>query len=290
MAVWSCALVVAGCSGGGGDGATTSPPPTTAPTAGTGPAAGGLFAGGGAGTGRGATVELDHSGWKVVVSPPAYAGDRATAIASFTNTTSKASPFRVSHVLESAGSTYKPVVGEESLPASVAPGATEDGTFVFAIDTSFNQADARLVYGATGTRQAIVSLCGGETTHLRPEAVPVSSTATAGTLTAGLSSAQLRADKPGTGEMRPPDQLTLSVVVSLSNPRAAEVVLTPSSFVLSGPTGGPEPAESISATSIPGGGKADVTVVFVVADPPSGSYALAVTGADGAANLPLSIV
>ncbi len=277
-------LVLVGCGGGSGSKATTV---TTASSSNTtlsaGPIAGSstTTAGGAKTVGQSVTF----AGFKVTVDMATLApsasgtGSLLTLDATFENQGTDPRAFSSSVSVNSHGVDF-PDDGSGTLP-NVPGGGKNKGTLKFTVDQQFTLADAVVTFGKPDETQAKVPLGStGSLVALTPVAVsglPTSVTVT--TFTLALKSGEARADQVTEHQEAAKGHWYVYLKGSAAFSGAASGMnFGPDGVSLKLPDGTSVVGEAADSKSCcfalyPGQPPADFTFRFLVADPPSGSYA-----------------
>lgn len=279
-AVW---FVLAAC--GGGDASEeraerTATPATTAPD--ESPAL------------RGATVTVDEAFWfagfKVTVGTATLGEGRGRAggtpepvvsmATTFENLGDDRARFDDELVLQSRGrSHFRPGPGNE-VP-EVPSGASARGTVEIVVDPTFRFDDAVLVAGGAGVNQASVPLgrSGRLVTH-EPRPVPLAGRLETTALTIQLRGGELRSDQPDRHRQVEAGRraLVLNFTQSVTGCQVATLLYD---LDLQRPDGTTANSEYAGDP-----GKPDNFVVFLVPDPPAGTYTLRLDGRVGGSSGP----
>lgn len=283
-------LAAAGC--GSDDGGTTADPQGGgAPTATA-----------GAKVGESVTVGASfwHAGWKVdlgTASTKAVTNGRgvvAAIEATFNNLGTEASQFESRLILSSGGNDYESSPLDSQIP-SVPGGAKQTGVLAFRVTDGFSLADAVLTIGNPANNQAIVPFGpGGTLVTQEPRTVPVAVSGSIkypmygkpGTVAIKVTGGELRADVPkGHNEVKKGNlALTLTYSITYTYGDIYSYYWMDNNLQLELPDGttvGVDDIDSVPNVK-PGTTVSDLTVRFLIKDPPSGSYNLILKNNNGA--------
>jgi len=289
--VLSLALVLAACGGGGGGDDET-------PTAEAGPTA---TEGAPTKEASSDSVELDVSFWhagfyitleEASLAPGAGGSGVVTVTALFENLSEIDYTFDSQVALTSGGVSYGEESLDEDLPL-VPAGLTGRGAFAFEVDSEFSLDDATLIAGGPEVNQAIVPIGPNSTedlVDLEPLQLDVTGSATAGAVTGTVTGVEVRADLPDWRQEVEEGQLSLTVFFDVS--ADAGLAQTQRNFqnqnvALRLPDGTAIAVRSDGRSGVNEILEIDTTnrnlsVRFIIDEPPEGEYAFIVRGPFGA--------
>jgi len=175
----------------------------------------------------------------------------------------------------------------------VPSGQASNGEFIFEVDEAFDPASAQIIVGSNEENQARVPLGpeGGDLVNLEPTEPPISGSISMELIDLTFSSAEMRADIPNSYRELDEGKLALTLHYDATSRAAGNWSILGQDFGLTLPNGktiAPDggPVESLQG-SASGIDTTDLSVRFLVDDPPNGKYTLRFTpgnwfiGSDG---------
>lgn len=177
---------------------------------------------------------------------------------------------------------------------SVPAGLSSAGEFIFEVSEDFDLASAQLIVGSADENQAQIPLAeaGGEIVTLEPSQPEVTGSISMELVDLSFTSGELRADRPESYREVEAGKLALTLNFDATSRKSGNWNILPQDFALLLPNGGAVAPDRTDLGSLPGSEAgivtSDLSVRFLVDDPPGGDYTLRFTpgswfiGNDGA--------
>lgn len=302
-AVLACSLALAAAACGGGDSTETTTRANLAPTT----APGGAGAGTAAPTGdfepQSFTVDhtVWHSGFKIDVRGGELSRDENALSGRVTHSLvlevsyENLGPFdtffdaQMAVVADGDSFVYENFGGD-----SVGSGLSSKAELTFRVEEGFDPSGAQLIIGSGDEARATVPLGpgGGELVALEPIDVAVSGSISMELIDLEVTGGELRHDVPKSYRQVDSGELALTLRFDATNRKSGNWSIFADNFALVGPDGNAIGADGAELENLAGSDSgtvtSDMTIRFLVSDPPSGEYSLRFTpgnwfiGEDGA--------
>lgn len=238
--------------------------------------------------------EFWHSGFHITLSDGRYYSEEDALTrdvtyfveidASFENLGPSETFFDGALALVAGGDSYSSTLGSD-IP-NVPSGLSSSGTLIFIVDEDFDAESAYLQVGAAGENQARVPLGagGGELVDLAPSEPAVTGTISLELIDLNFTSAELRADRLSSYTEIDEGKLALTLNFDVISRKSGNWNIFANEFALVLPDGSGVAADGSELGSLPGSDigteTGDLSLRFLVNDPPAGEYTLRFTPAD----------